>query len=203
MNTTVYLVRHGHVDDPTLTDGTKLVYGPREELSNKGVHQISALTELLTANNVRLDRIFTSPYDRALESAQLLAIAQEIVVEVRPALRATVTHNMDGRPLSLFPNPNIYEIPGTEPEAYVASRVIPEFAALVKENEGKTIALVMHSEEIGILMHALKFPDQPPKRGEKIGNAHAIRLVTNEQGEIIEQEHINPETPQISREREY
>ncbi|HLC94615.1 MAG TPA: phosphoglycerate mutase family protein [Patescibacteria group bacterium] len=73
MNTVLYLIRHGEVEYQHDEEGRKLIYGPDAHLSAEGKEQMRSLGRHLRRTGVRLDVLYTSPYERTKESASLIA----------------------------------------------------------------------------------------------------------------------------------
>src|SRR5258708_26738639 len=67
MVTTIFLIRHGEVDNPE-----DIIYGrlPNYRLSEKGEIQVKKTAEFLTDKHI--DAIYSSPLTRALQSAEII-----------------------------------------------------------------------------------------------------------------------------------
>lgn len=101
----VHLVRHGHVENPR-----KVVYGrlPGFVLSEDGRRQAEAAARRLAAH--RVDRVYTSPLERARQTAEVLAAGTGAPVEVVDALLETdVGEAWLGRPWSEIRTRRIHE----------------------------------------------------------------------------------------------
>jgi broad specificity phosphatase PhoE len=74
----IYLIRHGEVENPN-----KILYGrlPGFHLSAKGIVEIQQLAEKLKNGNMKISKIYTSPLERAVESAEIIAKVLEISPE--------------------------------------------------------------------------------------------------------------------------
>jgi broad specificity phosphatase PhoE len=93
--TTIYFVRHGHVHNPD-----QVLYGrlPGFSLSDEGRHQAEATAEFL--KNKPIAAIFSSPQERAQETAQIiLACHNGLQCQIDPLLSEVHTV-FEGRPIS-------------------------------------------------------------------------------------------------------
>lgn len=210
---TVLLVRHGAVDLPAVGTGVPRMYGPNQPLSDHGIQQGLRLGHRLASEDLRPDIIYTSPFRRAYQTAQLLhdTLPQHPVVIPSVHLSGAHTPQWDHRPETelghmggnLFAdNPFQPEIHGeTLPQTY--TRVISEYKRLVESHKTGTIAIVTHGEIIGMIMHYLKFGDQgTPGLESTIDKGEAFALYLNSEGKLIETRLILPEGPLIHREKE-
>src|SRR5260221_3486197 len=73
MNTNVYIIRHAEVEYPYDQLGRRLMYRPETHISIEGKEQLKKFATLLKDKDVVLDSIETSPYIRAVESAQIVS----------------------------------------------------------------------------------------------------------------------------------
>jgi probable phosphoglycerate mutase len=83
--------------------------------------------------------VYTSPLERAVETAHPLANDHGLDVHVRPALTDV----------------DFGESPGGEALADVQRRVVDELMTLAKSHQGETIAIVTHAEPIRCALAAL------------------------------------------------
>ena len=82
---TLYLIRHAQADER----GSKYPDDSRRPLITKGQEQAKALAKALEILGVRFDRLFSSPYTRALETAQPLSERLEVKVKMLSALTSS------------------------------------------------------------------------------------------------------------------
>src|SRR6202165_3602128 len=82
--TTVYLIRHSDVENPQ-----SVLYGHLDglPLSDLGRRRAEALAERLAGSGI--DRIISSPLERAQETARILAarLPEQVEIEIDPQLR--------------------------------------------------------------------------------------------------------------------
>jgi broad specificity phosphatase PhoE len=150
MTTTALLIRHAHTD----VLGRRLVgrlAGLR--LRRKEVHR---LQKALRA--APLHAIYSSPLERALETAQPLAAARRLVVQVRADLNEVDFGDWTGlsfAELATLPAWQEFNsdratarVPHGESAADVQSRIVAALDALRTMHEGKTFAVVSHADVI-------------------------------------------------------
>ncbi len=225
--TSVFIFRHAEVIYPLDKQGRKLMYPPETHISDTGKKQFTSLMETLRNRGVVFDLVETSPYTRAVESAQVLAEVFRLGESaINPGLSDSYVPGWIGVPLSkqqelMDKGEDIYLHPLSEDqEVYeqVAKRMTEAFQNIVKENEGKTVALVSHGDPIRLLMHRLDHPigiipnmsilskEGYLKRGEvfqvtvdKEGKIFEKKLISNLEGivgirEIYEDGFLSPES---------
>lgn len=103
MSRKVYFIRHGDVEFPLDKKGRKLIYPPETPLSILGRRQIHQVAEQLKKEGIRLDALFSSPFKRARESANMLleelSIPKLIIVN---DLHDVHPNSWTGRPLEEY-----------------------------------------------------------------------------------------------------
>ena len=82
---TLYLIRHAQADER----GSKYPDDSRRPLTAKGQEQAKALAKALEILGVRFGKLFSSPYTRALETAQPLSERLEVKVKMLSALTSS------------------------------------------------------------------------------------------------------------------
>ncbi len=205
MNTTVYIIRHGEVKYPRDLEGKRLVYGPTAELSDEGRKQLGELGQKLSSERVRLAKIFTSPYPRAVESARILSSQlkgpEPIIVEDLKDLLAPGYEGTSYDDLISIEG-NTYAHPLTDDQetlAQLSTRVVRAFTDIVSENDGKTIAIVSHGDGIRLLLQRLKLPnadlpDPATMRDELyLEKGGACKLVLDPSLRLLEMEKVSIE----------
>jgi broad specificity phosphatase PhoE len=164
--TTVYLLRHGHTEE---TEKGKLYNDPAVELTERGREQARALGTWLKKS--KPDVLACSTAQRVRSTAEL--IEKEIGMQALPVegFNEWSVGDWEGR--------TYLELKANEPEAYkhwssnpienappggesitdLYERIRGRLKQVIKENEGKTIALVTHAGVIRcILVEALGMP---------------------------------------------
>lgn len=151
--TTIYLVRHGEVFNPT-----GIIYGrlPGFGLSEKGRTQLAQAAELL-AGEAPFAALYASPMQRAQESAAILAkrLGLEILTDDR--ILETDVSGYQGKRFEDLPNPYITETPvhaGIECAASVRARFLAWTAAIEKQHPETKVIAVSHRDPIIVaLLH--------------------------------------------------
>ena len=177
--TLLLLIRHGENDfmQRRLTGRTAGI-----SLNAKGRQQAQTLADALT--HAPIKAIFASPLERAVETAQPLALAHGLEIQVRPALIEVDYGRFQGRTYKqlartnlwkvLMENPSQIRFPAGETFAEVQQRVVAELDSLVgawqsvedsgnppkeKKSEEALIAVVVHADIVRLaLAHYLNMP---------------------------------------------
>jgi broad specificity phosphatase PhoE len=169
--TTIYLVRHGEVEYPLDNQGRRLLYGPNVDLSEKGKVQIKKLGEKFQEKGIILDRIFTSPYKRARQTADILwyffdnDIDDDVDnIKTVEGLRDTWSPGYVGVLYDEFikTGGDSYSKPKTENQEslkQVSDRIVGAFINILEGCIGKTIGIVSHGDPLRLLYHFLQDPN--------------------------------------------
>ena len=149
--TKVYIVRHCETDGNAL----KIFQGHTDnDINEMGAKQLVAVGEKF--KSIPLDRIYTSPLIRAHKTALAISKSRNTPLFVDPGLIEINGGVYEGKTFSELKNtyPDFAEMwesktwefapenGETMPEAY--NRIWNTVTKIVKENEGKTIAIVSH-----------------------------------------------------------
>jgi probable phosphoglycerate mutase len=158
--TTVYLIRHGENDSLS----KQIMPGrlPGIHLNAKGQAQAEALAAALK-HEVRFAAVYSSPLERALETAAPLAAAQGLQVQPRPDLIETDVGEWAGRSLKrlrrtkawrqLQEQPARFRFPGGESMLEQQARLVAEVEQLVGRHKAReAIACVGHADPIKLLV---------------------------------------------------
>jgi len=94
---TIYLVRHGDVENPT-----GIFYPASFPLSEKGVREARALAERLHESALKPERLIASPHVRTRETAEIIAQAIDGHVETDERLVEWKVGSWIGKPLAEF-----------------------------------------------------------------------------------------------------
>ena len=153
--TYLYLVRHGATDAneqrPYILQGCGINHG----LSETGRKQALAAAEFLS--NHSLQQIYSSPMQRAVETAGIIAERHDIDVQTADGLHECDVGEWEGKDWGSIEraNPDEYHAfmnaPGENPylggESYgdVLRRVEPVLSELLAKHVGETIAVVAHN----------------------------------------------------------
>ena len=125
-------------------------------LNDEGKAQAAALARRLA--DMPLAAIYSSPLERTLETAQPLAQAQGLSVQVREGLGETRYGDWTGRALTGLKHENLWPVvqvypggvrfPGGESMREVQARVVAELDAIRDAHPDQTVAIVSHSDPI-------------------------------------------------------
>ncbi len=151
--TNLLLIRHATND----WVGEKLAgWTPGVHLNEEGQAQAVALAKRL--RDVPLAAIYSSPLERTMETAQPIAEAHGLEVEIREGLGETRFGEWTGRELKelkdeeLWPVVQVYpggaRFPGGESLREVQARVVAELDAIRDLHPERTVAAVFHSDPI-------------------------------------------------------
>lgn len=150
MKTTIYLVRHGEVHNPT-----GIIYGrlPGFGLSQKGQDQVAAAASALAAL-APFDVLYSSPLQRAQESAAILAAKLSMPVQVDDRLAETDIGGYQGRPFADLPSPYVTEegVEGIEAAASMRDRLMA-WAQDAAQTHRRIVA-VSHRDPIAVALLA-------------------------------------------------
>jgi broad specificity phosphatase PhoE len=180
--TRVHLVRHGQVDNPR-----RVVYGrlPGWHLSAKGRRQAQAAARALAARGITA--LFSSPLERARETADIVAGVLHLPVQVREDLtESALAARWEGllwlqvwtqrhgewetyrkRPL---------EMDAPEPLAALAARMSAAVRGLATAFAGQEIVAVSHGDPIKAAVVALTGGDLAWLHDEKLATGGRITL---------------------------
>lgn len=162
--TKLLLIRHGTND---LVGKAIAGRAPRVSLNDEGKRQAFALAEGLS--NERIDRIFSSPLERAFETAEFLAKPRGLNIQISEAFLEVSFGDWTGMslealgPLPLWKQWNTFRsacrVPNGETILEVQSRVVRFILDLSHEHNGQTIALCGHADPIkSVIFHFMGAP---------------------------------------------
>lgn len=203
------LIRHGAVDSPFSPQGP-LIYGPEQPLNTKGKHQIIRLGQQFTNEHLLPSVIYTSPFLRAVQSAELLheTLPNHPPVIVRDNLAGAFAPQWNKRPESeavgiddLFAdNPNVPDVHGETIEE-VYARVVNEYDQIKSFHPQESVAIVTHFEIVGLLQHYLLHPTETPRLDHTVEKGECVFYQFSPEGTIIEALRISPEQFSVRAER--
>lgn len=156
---TLLLIRHGE-NEYTRT-GKLAGRLPGVHLNEKGREQAAALAEAL--KDVKLKAVYSSPLERALETAEPLAKAQGLAAQVRNELVETDVGDWQGKSLkrlsrlkvwkTLQEHPSRFRFPGGESIVEQQTRVVGALEAICQEAAAKdVVAVVGHADPIKLAL---------------------------------------------------
>lgn len=153
--THIYLIRHAENDYV----GKKLAgWKPGVHLNEKGRRQAQALAERLAG--VRLEAVYSSPLERAIETAAPLAQARRLPILRRPALGEVKYGEWTGRSLKALARTRLWRVvqfrpsavrfPGGETFPELQMRVVGALEAIRAEHPKGAVAVVSHGDAIRV-----------------------------------------------------
>lgn len=145
--TTICLIRHGETD----WNVEKKIQGRSNiPLNEKGIHQVREVHENIW--NTKWDVIYSSPLDRAVQTAQIIHKTSDIPLEIDDAFIEKSFGDVEGKPydevFSTYPD-GIF--PQAETYAEVVERVRAAFFEIERKHKGEHVLVVTH----GAVIHAL------------------------------------------------
>lgn len=212
MVTTIFLIRHGELDNPQ-----RIIYGPDISLSPKGLMQMESLAKRLRERSYIPIRIYTSPFKRALQSARKIReVYGNIEIVVKHGLRDTDDTPIIGRSLDWLKSigGDIYnseELRGLsiEKPELIVNRMIVVIKEIQEKNRGETVFVVSHGDSSAFALWRLLHPEgQLPSiselaKSQYLKKGEAFRIVFDGNGKVVENELISREEDLVKGEREY
>jgi probable phosphomutase (TIGR03848 family) len=129
---------------------------PDVHLNEEGRAQASALAQRLA--DVPLDALYCSPLERTLETAQPLADAHGLVIQIREALGESQCGEWTGKSLKELQEDKLWQVvqiypsgarfPGGESMREIQTRMVAELDAIRDAHPGQTVAVVSHADPI-------------------------------------------------------
>ncbi|MEO8261489.1 MAG: histidine phosphatase family protein [Pseudolysinimonas sp.] len=152
MATRVVLVRHGST---ALNAAGRLRGLANPELDELGIGQATATAHALQP--LGLDRVLSSPLDRAVQTATIIAEVSEVAHTVDPAFNDRDYGRWTGHLKEEVVQQwgSVSAAPGVEAEDVVMARVMPALEALAAEVD-TTIAVVSHDAVIGPILSRIQ-----------------------------------------------
>jgi broad specificity phosphatase PhoE len=179
------LIRHGEND--FLKQGRLPGLLPAIHLNKRGREQAALLAETLQAAPIRA--IYSSPLERAVETAELLARVLGLPIQLRPALMDTDVGEWQGmrlKELRKLPawkqvqrQPSAFRFPGGESFPEIQERLVREIELIRRlHRQRELLAVFFHSDPIKlVLAHYLGLPlDNFQKFGLAAGSVSILVL---------------------------
>ena len=140
---------------------------PGISLNDKGRDQAARLAEWLEP--VPLEAVYSSPLERAVETAEPIARSHGIEVTIRDSIGESRYGELDGKPIEeIFKtplwekwrmNPSRTRFPGAETTYEVQVRVVAELERILQEHPEGNIAVVSHADPIRVAVaHYIGLP---------------------------------------------
>jgi len=190
MPTTIYFVRHGHVENK---DG--IIYGrlPGYRLSKQGREEAELAATYLANKNIT--QIYSSPLERCVETAEIIAEKVKITkIERLLGLTEVNAAKWEGQPWAhMIENPyydKLINDPDTDKTDEnlkdMAKRMVNATNKILDDHKGENIACISH--EFPILALKLKLENKPLVTLKTLGikTGGIVRFSFDEEGEFID-----------------
>jgi|GEM_PF-12127 len=215
--TIVLLIRHGVTDYVTAQRAAGRT--PGIHLNKEGQAQALALARRL--KSLPIKAVYASPLERTAETAQAVADALALTVQIRPGLVETDTGEWTGLYykdiLASYPaiwsalqsHPKGVRIPGGETIDEIQSRIVAEIDAICRAHPGEMVAVVSHADPIkAAIAHYIKLDvdhfqnlmiNPASVSALMIGGHGAALLVMNHSGDLPDLAHAPAKQPAVRR----
>jgi len=161
MKTTIYLMRHGAVENPGQIEYGRL---PGFPLSSQGLEQARVMAQTLKRQAPEICRIAASPLERTRQTADIVAAALNAPVRIDERANEWDEGPWEGKPTKDFDDKSgYYDVPmnmaGLEPLDRTADRVIAAVRDLAVECPGRASLIVSHRESMAAAILKLQGAD--------------------------------------------
>ena len=183
--TTILLIRHG--ETAYVASGRLSGRLPGVPLNDKGRQEAARIAEAL--RDAPIKAIYSSPIQRAVETAEPLAQALGLPVQIREGLIETNAGNWQGKTLKqvartklwkiVMEQPSQFQFPGGETFLEVQQRIVQALDGVAKEHDEKDIvACFSHGDPIKLaIAHYLCMPlDSFQRIGMNTGSLTILHL---------------------------
>lgn len=204
------IVRHGY----SIYNRDALFAGQIDiPLDDRGIEQAQETCKYIL-DTYKIDRIYSSDLVRAYNTIKPLADALNLTIETDKGLREVDVGAWGGKPYTQiqkeFPtsaalykqNVGLVRFDGGENYTDMINRSIPVFEKIVKENEGKTVAIATHGGLIRALCCVwLGLPVEEVYKVERVPNS-SITVVNYQDGKFTieslgKNEHLSCEITEV------
>lgn len=155
----VHLIRHGHND--YVKKGLLAGRLPGVHLNEKGFTEVAALAEAI--KSLPLKAVYSSPLDRAMQTAQMVAKPHGLQVAKRPDLLETALGDWEGKSVrrlsrdkrwrELQEHPSQFRFPGGEWMVAQQARLVTEVQTLIAQHKAKDqFAIVSHADPLKLII---------------------------------------------------
>ncbi|MBI4786806.1 MAG: DUF3090 family protein [Chloroflexi bacterium] len=152
--TVLLLVRHASND--YVKEGRLAGWTPGVHLNAAGQREADALAQRL--NHIPIAAIYSSPLERAVETAQAIGLCQHLEVQIRPALGELGTGEWTGKLIKELEGAELWKqvqtapaavrIPGGESFAEMQTRMVAALDAIVAAHPNQVVAVVSHADPL-------------------------------------------------------
>ncbi len=174
MKTTLYFIRHAQ------SRPTHDVHHERWPLSETGLGQAERLAHLL--DDLKIEKIFSSPFDRCLQTVEPLKAKKNIHLEVHHDLRERLIETKLSRRTDHIWERSWedlhYAEPGCESSVQAQVRFVKAVKSIVESHKGMTLGISSHCNVIALFFNHL---DENFKRehAELIRNPDVFKLTAH------------------------
>ncbi len=193
--TIIYLVRHGQ----TKWNEQGIILGQAEsELTKLGLEQVHSLKDVL--KHIHFDAIFSSDLERAIKTAEIVALERDIPIEMSKLLREKRMGIYEGKHADVLKEDNkkllktykkltdeekwkFKRADDMESMEEICKRLLFFFHETVPKYIGKNILVVSHEAIIQSLLIHLKWGNQKEVQSGYIENSGYVQLLVS--GESI------------------
>ncbi len=193
------LIRHGEND--YVKTGRLAGHTPEVHLNERGQKQAAELGEAL--KDLPLAAIYSSPLERAIETAQPIAAKRGLEIQVRPNLIESKIGEWQGQELKALQKlpewkivqnaPSRFRFPGGESFAEMQTRLISEIESINRAHkEQDVVALVFHADPIKLVI--AYYLGMPLDHFQRIGcdTASVSMLAMNNTGVMLVKQNLRP-----------
>lgn len=140
---------------------------PGVSLNEKGQEQAARLAEALEP--VPLEAVYSSPLERAVETAEPIARSHGLTVEIRDSIGESRYGDLEGKPIEDIFNTDLWEkwrvhpsrtrFPGAETTYEVQVRVVEQLEQILQDHPEGNVAVVSHADPIRVaVVHYVGLP---------------------------------------------
>ncbi len=151
---TLLFIRHG--DNDYLAKNKLPGHIPGIHLNKIGIAQAAELAQSL--GKLPIKAIYSSPLERAIETADPLAKALGLEIQVRPDLSDSDVGDWEGRSWKVLnrtriwkviqTNPSQFQFPGGETFVEIQGRIVNTLDTIVSKHADELVAVVFHADPI-------------------------------------------------------
>ena len=196
MDATVHLIRHGQVENPK-----GVIYGrlPGYNLSERGRNQAQAAAAHLAG--AELGAVWSSPMERAFETAELVAAPHglPITIDDRLTESATVLEGVGRNLLAFLRSPaavwslrNPLRPSWGETFEEVRARMMEVISEAVEKAGGAEVAFVSHQTPVLVARFALAKRNVPPWLGGAQCATGSVTTIVVEDGKVVSAAYFAP-----------
>lgn len=168
LHTKLLLIRHGHIVDNEGSREPRMIGATDVPLSQRGRQEVALLTRFLGASQARFESIYTSPLQRAHDTARALSAAGLGPLRVVDSLREIDCGACEGLPIArverelperwqahLRQDDEDFAWPGGETYRAFRARCVDAVSAIASRHAGARVAVVTHAGVITQIMGAI------------------------------------------------